>query len=233
MGLKLLVVDDQIEIVEGLRYSLEQDGYGVDEAYDGKGAVEKALEFDYDLIILDLVLPSIEGLEVCRIIRETKDVPIIILTAKSGDIDKILGLEHGADDYVTKPFNVLELKARIKAILRRSQKKGLNHEEAVKHQISTGGLTINTIGRKVLVNGKEKSLTAKEFDLLLLLASNTSKVFTRKELFESIWGYNNYADMRTVDVHVRRLREKLEKDKGENDYIMTEWGVGYYFKGTL
>ncbi|MBG0765535.1 MAG: response regulator transcription factor, partial [Tissierellales bacterium] len=181
----------------------------------------------FDLIILDLMLPEIDGLEVCQKIREKSDVPIIMLTAKGEDMNKILGLEYGADDYMTKPFNILELKARIKAILRRSSNKEAKLGDQI---IYVDDFIINTLGRKVTVNGKEINLTAKEFDLLILLATNPGKVFTREELLEIIWGYEYFGDLRTVDVHIRRLREKIEKDSDNYEYILTKWGVGYYFR---
>lgn len=225
---KILIVDDEPILVKGLKYSLEQDGYEVEVAYNGIDALEKEAAKEYNLVILDIMLPEIDGLEVCQRIRERSEVPIIMLTAKNEDIDKILGLEHGADDYMTKPFNILELKVRIKAILRRMTKKDTN---IINQEIQVEDFTINTLGRKVTVSGKEVNLTAKEFDLLLLLASNPGKVFTREELLEVIWGYEYFGDLRTVDVHIRRLREKIEKNSSQAEYILTKWGVGYYFKG--
>ncbi|KPU27884.1 PhoP family transcriptional regulator [Caloranaerobacter sp. TR13] len=227
MGNHILIVDDEPLMVKGLKYSLEQDGYKIDTAYDGNEALRKALDSSYDLIILDLMLPGIDGLEVCQKIREKSQVPIIMLTAKGEDINKILGLEYGADDYLTKPFNILELKARIKAILRRVVARETKIGEQV---IKVDNFTINTLGRKVTVRGKEINLTAKEFDLLLLLASNPGKVFSREELLEVIWGYEYFGDLRTVDVHIRRLREKIEKNSSQPEYILTKWGVGYYFR---
>lgn len=227
MDTKILIVDDEALLVKGLKYSLEQDGYDIDTAYDGNEALEKAQNAKYELIILDLMLPGIDGLEVCQKIRENSQVPIIMLTAKGEDINKILGLEYGADDYLTKPFNILELKARIKAILRRANNKGSKLGEQI---IQIDNFTINTLGRKVTVDGRDVNLTAKEFDLLLLLASNPGKVFTREELLEIIWGYEYFGDLRTVDVHIRRLREKIEKDSSQAEYILTKWGVGYYFR---
>lgn len=227
MGNHILIVDDEPLMVKGLKYSLEQDGYKIDAAYDGNEALKKALDNSYDLIILDLMLPGIDGLEVCQKIREKSQVPIIMLTAKGEDINKILGLEYGADDYLTKPFNILELKARIKAILRRVVARETKIGDQV---IKVDNFTINTLGRKVTVRGKEINLTAKEFDLLLLLASNPGKVFSREELLEIIWGYEYFGDLRTVDVHIRRLREKIEKNSSQPEYILTKWGVGYYFR---
>lgn len=230
MGNKILIVDDEPLLVKGLKYSLEQDGYSTEVAYDGKEALEKHNKDKFDLIILDVMLPEIDGLEVCQRIRERSDVPIIMLTAKGEDMNKILGLEYGADDYMTKPFNILELKARVKAILRRSTTKDTKLGDQI---IYVDDFIINTLGRKVTVNGKEVNLTAKEFDLLILLATNPGKVFTREELLEIIWGYEYFGDLRTVDVHVRRLREKIEKDSSNYEYILTKWGVGYYFRDRI
>jgi len=227
MSQKILIVDDEPLLVKGLKYGLEQDGYSTEAAYDGKKALELQEKEKFDLIILDLMLPEIDGLEVCQKIREKSDVPIIMLTAKGEDMNKILGLEYGADDYMTKPFNILELKARIKAILRRSSNKETKLGDQI---IYVDDFIINTLGRKVTVNGKEINLTAKEFDLLILLATNPGKVFTREELLEIIWGYEYFGDLRTVDVHIRRLREKIEKDSDNYEYILTKWGVGYYFR---
>ncbi|WP_369800215.1 response regulator [Anaerosalibacter sp. Marseille-P3206] len=227
MSTKILIVDDEKVFVKGLRYSLEQDQYVIDTAYDGYEALEKSKKKQFDLIILDLMLPGIDGLEVCQKIRQDSQVPIIMLTAKGEDINKILGLEYGADDYLTKPFNILELKARIKAILRRANMRSTKITDQV---IQIDDFTINPLGRKLTVRGNEVNLTAKEFDLLLLLASNPGKVFTREELLETIWGYEYFGDLRTVDVHIRRLREKIERDSSQAEYILTKWGVGYYFR---
>lgn len=227
MTYKLLVVDDEPLLLKGLKYSLEQESYVIDTAMDGDEALTKALANNYDLIVLDLMLPKIDGLEVCRKIREESMVPIIILTAKEEDTSKILGLEYGADDYLTKPFNVLELKARIKAILRRVH---ANDVHLPTNIMKIDDFTINTLGRKVSHKDQEINLTAKEFDLLLLLASNPNKVYSREELLEIIWGYEYFGDLRTVDVHIRRLREKIEKKSSQPEYILTKWGVGYYFK---
>lgn len=227
MTKKLLVVDDEPILLKGLKYSLEQDGYVIHTATDGEKALSLAKSNEYDLIILDLMLPKIDGLEVCKKIRESYIVPIIILTAKGDDSSKVLGLEYGADDYITKPFNILELKARIKAILRRVQVGG---ESMATGMIKVDKFQINTLGRKVFVEDSDINLTAKEFDLLLLLAVNKGKVYTREELLEIIWGYEYFGDVRTVDVHVRRLREKVEKNSSQPEYILTKWGVGYYFK---
>ncbi|MDF2547085.1 MAG: DNA-binding response regulator [Anaerosolibacter sp.] len=224
---KLLVVDDEPILLKGLKYSLEQESYEIDTAEDGTDALAMALHNAYDLIILDLMLPGIDGLEVCKRLREKSMVPIIILTAKGEDTSKILGLEYGADDYLTKPFNILELKARIKAILRRVH---INDNVSPSNVIKISGFTINTLGRKVNLGDMEINLTAKEFDLLLLLATNPGKVYSREELLEIIWGYEYFGDLRTVDVHVRRLREKIEKNSSQPEFILTKWGVGYYFR---
>lgn len=230
MDTKILIVDDEKIFVKGLKYSLEQDGYTVDTAFDGYEALDKTFKRDYDLIILDLMLPGIDGLEVCQRIRQDSQIPIVMLTAKGDDIDKILGLEYGADDYLTKPFNILELKARIKAVLRRINMK---NTKIVDQVVQIDDFTINTLGRKLTVKGREVNLTAKEFDLLLLLVTNPGKVFTREELLETIWGYEYFGDLRTVDVHIRRLREKIEKDSSQAEYILTKWGVGYYFRSKV
>lgn len=227
MNQKVLIVDDELLLIKGLKYSLEQDGYEVDSAMNGIEALKKGCSEEYDFIILDLILPEIDGLEVCQRIREKSNVPILILTAKDEDMNKILGLEYGADDYMTKPFNILELKARMKAILRRTQ---IGKSKPNDQTIRIDDFIINTLGRKVSIHDQEINLTAKEFDLLLLLATNPGKVFTRQELLEIIWGYEYFGDLRTVDVHVRRLREKIEKKTNCYEYILTKWGVGYYFR---
>jgi DNA-binding response OmpR family regulator len=226
MDEKLLVVDDEPILLKGLKFSLEQDGYQVEVAVDGNEAYDKILENDYDLIVLDLMLPGMDGLEVCKRVRETSMVPIIMLTAKGEDSSKVLGLEYGADDYLTKPFNILELKARIRAILRRAS---FADQNVTTSQLNVGDFSINTLGRKVAIQGREINLTAKEFDLLLLLILQRDKIFSREELLEKIWGYEYFGDVRTVDVHIRRLREKIEDNSSAPRYIMTKWGVGYYF----
>ncbi len=222
--MKILVVDDEPIIVKGLKFNLEKEGYEVDTAFDGKEAYDKFRENEYELILLDLMMPVIDGLEVCKLIRKESEVPIIILTAKGDDDSKIKGLEYGADDYITKPFNILELKARLKAILRRTKKTDTTI-------LNISDLSINTLGRKVEVNDKSIILTAKEFDLLLLLAQNKGEVYSREKLLEIIWEYDYLGDVRTVDVHIRRLREKIEYDPSQPKYILTKWGVGYYFEG--
>ena len=224
---KVLVVDDEKSIVKGIMFSLEQDDMQVDVAYDGEEAFEMAKANEYDIILLDIMLPGYTGLEVCQMIREFSDVPIVMLTAKGDDMDKILGLEYGADDYITKPFNILEVKARIKAILRRNTKNAPSKEES--KVIETKGLKIDVESRRVYIEGKEVNLTAKEFDLVYLLVSNPNKVYSREQLLQTIWGPSYPGDARTVDVHVRRLREKVETTPAEPKYIHTKWGVGYYF----
>ncbi|HBD65035.1 MAG TPA: DNA-binding response regulator [Clostridiales bacterium] len=225
--MRVLIADDELLLIKGLKYSLEQDGYEVDSALEGNEALRKIAINEFDIVILDLVLPDMDGLEVCQKIREISNVPLMILTANNEDMNKILSLEYGADDYVTKPFNILELKARIKAILRRT--KGMT-QKPNEQTVIVDDFIINSLGRKVSLNGQEINLTAKEFDLLLLLATNPGKVFSREELLEIIWGYEYFGDLRTVDVHVRRLREKIEKNSKNYEYILTKWGVGYHFR---
>ncbi len=229
MGKRVLVVDDEKLIVKGIRFSLLQDGLEVDCAYDGEEALNMAKENGYDLVLLDVMLPKMDGFEVCQQIREFSDVPIIMLTAKGDDMDKILGLDYGADDYITKPFNILEVKARIKAIMRRGRKK--DTEEAPNSLIEKNGIKIDRESRRVFIDGEEVNLTAKEFDLLELLATNQDKVYSREKLLNLVWGYEYPGDARTVDVHIRRLREKIEKTPSNPKYVYTKWGVGYYFKG--
>lgn len=226
MNSKILVVDDEKLIVKGIKFSLEQEGWQVDAAYDGQEALDLATAKDYDIILLDVMLPVFDGLEVCRRIRQTSNVPIIMLTAKGEDMDKIMGLEYGADDYVTKPFNILELKARIKAILRRAAQ---NSKEQTKKMIEVEDLRLEVNSRRVFIKDVEVNLTAKEFDMLALLANSPGKVYSRDQLLDTIWGYNYPGDVRTVDVHIRRLREKIEPTPGQPEYIHTKWGVGYYF----
>lgn len=229
MSKKVLVVDDEALIVKGIRFSLEQDGMEVVCAYDGEEAMEAARAQKFDMILLDVMLPGLSGFEVCQQIREFSDVPIVMLTAKGDDMDKILGLEYGADDYITKPFNILEVKARIKAIMRRTANK-----EAVKPQVESviinGDMKIDREGRRVYIEEKEINLTAKEFDVLELLVMNPNKVYSREKLLKTVWGEDYPGDVRTVDVHIRRLREKIEKNPSEPKYVHTKWGVGYYYK---
>ena len=227
MGKKVLVVDDEKLIVKGIRFSLEQDGMEVDAAYDGEEALQMARDKSYDIILLDVMLPKLDGFEVCQQIREFSDVPIVMLTAKGEDMDKILGLEYGADDYITKPFNILEVKARIKTIMRRAHKK----EEVVKIRVvESGDLKLDCDSRRVYICGREINLTAKEFDVLELLVMNPNKVYSRDNLLHLIWGSAYPGDVRTVDVHIRRLREKVEATPSEPKYVHTKWGVGYYYK---
>ena len=228
MSRKVLVVDDEKLIVKGLRFSLEQDGMDVDCAYDGEEALEMAKAYKYDIILLDLMLPKMDGLEVCQQIREFSNVPILMLTAKGEDMDKILGLEYGADDYITKPFNILEVKARIKAIMRRST--GAQEEAVKSRTLEIGDLRMDCESRRVFIEGNEINLTAKEFDVLELLVFNPNKVYSRENLLNLVWGYEYPGDVRTVDVHIRRLREKIEKNPSDPKYVHTKWGVGYYFQ---
>lgn len=227
MARKVLVVDDEKLIVKGIRFSLEQDGMEVDCAYDGKEALELVNKNKYDVILLDVMLPVFNGFEVCQQIREFSSVPIIMLTAKGDDMDKILGLEYGADDYITKPFNILEVKARIKAIIRRSSVAEVKEAQKI---YSFGNLQIDIDSRRGYISGKEVNLTAKEFDLLELLMLHPNKVYGREELLNTVWGYDYPGDVRTVDVHIRRLREKIEESPSNPVFIHTKWGVGYYFQ---
>lgn len=229
MAYKILVVDDEKLIVKGIKFSLEQEGMLVDVAYDGEEALSLSKSNDYSLILLDVMLPKIDGLEACQLIREFSSVPIIMVTAKGEDMDKIMGLEYGADDYITKPFNILELKARIKAILRRSVRT-TTKDEPKKNVFKVRELEIELDARRCFLSGKETNLTAKEFDLLELLMENPGKVYSRDTLLDTIWGYGYPGDARAVDVHVRRLREKIEEKPSDPKYIHTKWGVGYYFQ---
>lgn len=228
MTKKVLVVDDEKLIVKGLRFSLLQDEMEVDCAYDGEEALEMVRQNQYDLILLDIMLPKLTGLEVCQQIREFSDVPIIMLTAKGEDMDKILGLEYGADDYITKPFNILEVKARIKAIMRRTASK--SEPDKKEKIIEAGDLKLDCEGKRLYINEKEVNLTAKEFDVLELLVLNPNKVYSRESLLKIVWGADYPGDVRTVDVHIRRLREKIESNPSEPKYVHTKWGVGYYYK---
>lgn len=229
---RVLVVDDEKLIVKGIRFSLEQDGMEVDCAYDGEEAVELAKKTEYDIVLLDVMLPKLDGYEVCQAIREFSEMPIIMLTAKGNDMDKILGLEYGADDYITKPFNILEVKARIKAIMRRNTKKSRRESRAESNVVTSGDLKLDRDSRRVFIGEKEINLTAKEFDLLELLACNPNKVYSREQLLTYVWGNKamDSGDVRTVDVHVRRLREKIEPSPSDPKYVHTKWGVGYYFR---
>ncbi len=225
---RVLVVDDEKLIVKGIRFSLEQDDMQVDCAYDGEEALQYARDNQYDMILLDVMLPKLTGFEVCQQIREFSTVPVIMLTARDDDMDKILGLEYGADDYITKPFNILEVKARIKAIMRRVEPKR-NAKEAEKI-IENGDMRLDCEGRRAYIAGKEISLTAKEFEVLELLMLNPDKVYSRENLLKLVWGADYPGDVRTVDVHIRRLREKIEASPSEPKYVHTKWGVGYYFQ---
>ena len=226
--MKILVVDDERLLVKGIKFNLENEGYQVETAFDGLAAVELARNGGFDLIILDLMMPEIDGLEACMRIREFSNVPIIMLTARSEDTDKIIGFECGADDYITKPFNILELKARIRAMLRRS---GGGAQGRQASRITIGSLTLDTEQRVAIREGRVVELTAKEYDLIELLMKNPRRVYSRENLMNVVWGYAYAGDYRTVDVHIRRLREKLEENPAEPEYILTKWGVGYYFKG--
>ena len=228
MAYKILVVDDEKLIVKGIKFSLEQDGMDIDVAYDGEESLELIKKNDYDLAVLDVMLPKMDGLQVCREVREFSQMPIIMVTAKGEDMDKILGLEYGADDYMTKPFNILELKARIKAVLRRSAAAKTDKAPA-KNELRARDLVVDLDSRRVFVDGREANLTAKEFDLLELLMKTPGKVYSREKLLDTVWGFDYPGDVRTVDVHVRRLREKIEKKPSAPEYIFTKWGVGYYF----
>lgn len=230
VGTNILIVDNDESFVKGLKYSLEQDEYLIETQYYGKNIIEKINKKDYDLILLDLVLPDVNGMNLCQSIRKDSQIPIIIITEKDEDINKILALEYGADDYLVKPFNILELKARIKAILRR-----INHRSTSLNNeiVKIGEFEINTLGRKINIKDREINLTGKEFDLFYVLISNPGKVLKREELLELVWGYAYYGDLRTVDVHIRRIRQKVERDSSNVKYILTKWGVGYYFNGNL
>ena len=228
MAKKVLVVDDEKLIVKGIRFSLEQDGMEVDCAYDGQEALDKAMATPYDMILLDVMLPKMDGFEVCQRIREFSNMPIVMLTAKGDDMDKILGLEYGADDYITKPFNILEVKARIKAIMRRTTPQVVKEQKIT--EIKSGDFTINTENRRLFILDQEINVTSKEFDMLLLLVTNPGKVYSRDELLRAIWGEDYPGDARTEDVHIRRLREKIEPNASEPKYVHTKWGVGYYYQ---
>jgi len=224
--MKILVVDDEKTLVKGMKFNLENEGYQVECAYDGAAAVELTREGIFDLVILDVMMPEVDGLEACMRIREFSNIPIIMLTAKSEDADKLVGFECGADDYLTKPFNILELKARVRALLRRAT--GVQRSRGA--LLTAGDLTLNTEERIAEIAGKTVDLTAKEYDLIELLMRNPRRVYSRENLMNVVWGYAYAGDYRTVDVHIRRLREKLEKNPAEPEHIMTKWGVGYYFK---
>jgi len=225
--MRILVVDDEKLLVKGIKFNLENEGYQVDAAYDGLEAVELARSGNYDLIILDVMMPELDGLESCMRIREFSTIPIIMLTARGEDMDKIIGFEYGADDYITKPFNILELKARVRALIRRSALVS-NVTGAV---LTVGNITLDTEKRIAAKKDEQIELTVKEFDVFELLSKNPGRVYSRETLLNIVWGYEYQGDIRTVDVHIRRLREKLEDNPAEPEYIMTKWGVGYYIRG--
>lgn len=225
--MKILVVDDEKVLVKGIKFNLESEGYQVEAGYDGEEAVELARNGAFDLIILDLMMPKIDGLQACMRIREFSNVPVIMLTARSEDTDKIIGFECGADDYITKPFNILELKARIRAMLRRA---GTAHQKDKTSRLQVGHIALDTDERSASKDGQAVDLTAKEFDLMELLMRNPGRVYSRENLLNIVWGYEYAGEYRTVDVHIRRLREKLELDPANPEYILTKWGVGYYLK---
>ena len=225
MAKRILIVDDEPSIVKGLRFNLEQqDDYEVDVAYDGEAALDLFMQKEFDLVLLDIMLPKIDGMEVCQRMRQVSDIPIIMLSAKDADMDKIMGLEYGADDYITKPFNILELKARIKTILRRADSSRVKYTGDM---IRAGDMLIDAANRSVTISGENINLTSKEFDLLYLFASNNGKVYDRESILDIIWKHQG--DLRVVDVHIRRLREKIEADPAKPEYIMTKWGIGYFF----
>ena len=223
--MKILVVDDEPLLVKGIKFNLQNDGYEVITGSNGAEAIELARDPDIGLIVLDVMMPEVDGLEACRRIREFSDVPVIMLTARTDDMDKLLGFEQGADDYLTQPFNILELKARIRALLRRSGKR-----ETKQSRITVGAITLDSSERNVYKNGIPADLTAREFDVVELLMRNPNRVYSRDSLLDLIWAYEYRSDIRTVDVHIRRIREKLETVPAEPEYFMTKWGVGYYFK---
>lgn len=226
MKKKFLIIDDDKFFVDALKYSFSEKEYIIDTANSGKNILEKIKKEKYDFILMELIIPGVNGLELCESIRQSSKVPIIIITKKEEDINKILALEYGADDYLVKPFNLLELKARIKAILRRVTNKNENNNQ----NIRLGNIEINSLGRKVNISDREIDLTGKEFDLFYVLISNPGKTFKRKELLELVWGYEYYGDFRTIDVHIRRIREKIEENPSNPEHILTKWGVGYYYR---
>ena len=225
--MKILVVDDEALLVKGIRFNLQNEGYEVITGSDGLEAVKQVQEQHPDLVVLDVMMPNMDGMTACAKIREFSDVPIILLTAKADDMDKLMGFDYGADDYLTKPFNILELKARIRALLRRS---GRSEKKAVTNELSIGSITLDLDARNAYRKGVLVDLTAKEFDVIEFLMRNPNRVYSREALLDTIWAYEYRSDIRTVDVHIRRLREKLEESPAEPQHIMTKWGVGYYFK---
>ncbi|MBQ2619461.1 MAG: response regulator transcription factor [Oscillospiraceae bacterium] len=227
--MKLLVVDDEKVLVKGLKFNLEQEGYTVDVCYDGATAVEMARMGQYDLILMDLMMPGKDGLTASKEIREVSNIPIIMLTARDEERDKLLGFEYGADDYITKPYNILELKARVRALLRRASITPPPEEEPAR-KLTMGGITLDFDRRSAFLDGREVNLTVKEFELISLLMRNEGKVFSRENLLDIIWGHDYYGEERTVDVHVRRLREKIERNPAHPEHLVTKWGVGYFFR---
>ena len=228
--MRILVVDDEKLLVKGLKFNLENEGYEVDACYDGAAAVEKVSRERYDLVLLDLMMPEMDGIEACMRIRQMSTVPVIMLTAKGEDTDKLIGFDAGADDYITKPFNILELKARVRALLRRSQYSAAGGDAEAPERLTLGGITLDAERRTVYKGEREVDLTVKEFDLMDLLMHNEGKVFSREALLDTVWGADYLGEERTVDVHIRRLREKLEDDPANPSHIVTKWGVGYFFK---
>lgn len=227
--MKILVVDDEKTLVKGIKFNLENEGYEVDSCYDGAAAVEMARNTEYALLILDLMMPGLDGLSACQQIRMFSTVPIIMLTAKSEDSDKLLGFESGADDYLTKPFNILELKARVRALIRRSTLTAAQTAPENRNRLTKGHIALDTAKREALKNNVPVDLTVKEYDLMELFMKKPGQVFSREQLLDLVWGYDYQGDIRTVDVHIRRLREKLEQNPAAPEYILTKWGVGYYF----
>ncbi len=226
--MKILVVDDEALLVKGIRFNLQNEGYAVITGSDGLEAVRLVQEENPDLVVLDVMMPNMDGLTACAKIREFSDIPIILLTAKADDMDKLIGFDHGADDYLTKPFNILELKARIRAMLRRANSG--EKKEAPGSHLTIGTITLDLDARNAYRNGELADLTAKEFDVIEFLMRNPNRVYSRDALLNTIWAYEYRSDIRTVDVHIRRLREKLEENPAEPKYILTKWGVGYYFR---
>ena len=226
--MKILVVDDETLLVKGIRFNLQNEGYEVITGSDGQEAIDQVKDQSPDLVVLDVMMPNMDGLTACRKIREFSDVPIILLTAKTDDMDKLIGFDHGADDYLTKPFNILELKARIRAILKRSQRQEEKKAEA--NTLTIGNIRLDLDARNAYKGDELADLTAKEFDVIEFLMRNPNRVYSREALLDTIWAYEYRSDIRTVDVHIRRIREKLEENPAEPKYILTKWGVGYYFR---
>jgi len=228
--MKILVVDDEILLVKGIRFNLQYEGYEVITGSNGLEAMQQVRDQNPDLVVLDVMMPEMDGLTACGKIREFSDVPIIMLTAKTDDMDKLLGFDHGVDDYLTKPFNILELKARIRALLRRAASGAAKKEEAPSNTLTIGTITLDLDARNAYRSGTLADLTAKEFDVIEFLMRNPNRVYSREALLDTIWAYEYRSDIRTVDVHIRRLREKLEENPAEPKHILTKWGVGYYFR---